>query len=171
MKENPELKALWTKACEHQGTDPSSKFVVFDQSNPWADKYNNAALIAFATSERGDPATRLITTTLPGVAYKNMNGTSYHFSTDEKLVTLLENARDMGTRLVFEYGDAVTGQSWGDTETGRVGRSTGSIKIPLVIANKRSTGGPALLDNCIVRLVTASGKLPVWRHPSYKEAK
>lgn len=40
------VKQLWVKACEFDGIDPTSKFVVFSDSNPWAKKYNQA-LIAF----------------------------------------------------------------------------------------------------------------------------
>lgn len=34
--------------------------------------------------------------------------------------------------------------------TGYVGRSTGPIKVPLLIHNRRSLGGPAILDHCII---------------------
>lgn len=37
------LKQLWVKACELDGIDPSSKFVVFSQGNRWAKKYNDLA--------------------------------------------------------------------------------------------------------------------------------
>ena len=74
----------------------------------------------------------------------------------------------MGTRLCIHYGDVVTGKAWGDIETGRIGRSGGSIKIPLVIHNRRAMGGGALLDHCIVKIETAAGKLPVYVHPTYK---
>ncbi len=34
------LKELWAKACEHDNIEPSSKFVVFSDDNPWIKKYN-----------------------------------------------------------------------------------------------------------------------------------
>ena len=37
------LKQLWAKACEHDGIEASSTFVVFSKTNPWAKKYNNLA--------------------------------------------------------------------------------------------------------------------------------
>lgn len=37
------LRELWVKACEHDGIDPESKFVVFTQDNPWMRKYNTLA--------------------------------------------------------------------------------------------------------------------------------
>ena len=39
------LKQLWTKACEQDGIDPDSKFVVFSKDNKWAEKYNNLAYV------------------------------------------------------------------------------------------------------------------------------
>lgn len=40
------IKQLWNKACEHDGIDPKSKFVVFSEGNPFAKEYNQT-LIAF----------------------------------------------------------------------------------------------------------------------------
>ena len=34
------LKDLWNKACEHDGIEANSKFVVFSKDNPWMAKYN-----------------------------------------------------------------------------------------------------------------------------------
>ena len=39
------LKQLWTKACKHDGIAPTSTFVVFSKSNPWAKKYNTLAYL------------------------------------------------------------------------------------------------------------------------------
>jgi hypothetical protein len=30
----------WQLACEHEGIDPASKFIVFNDDNPFANKYN-----------------------------------------------------------------------------------------------------------------------------------
>jgi len=100
-----------------------------------------------------------------------VNGTTYHDSTPRKVIEILEAARQDGrlSRLRLSFGDAKTGRDWleeHDVE-GYVGRSTGSVKIPLLIANTRSTGGPGILDHCIVRIRTASSLLTVWKHPQY----
>jgi hypothetical protein len=39
------LKQLWAKACEHDGIEPTSMFVVFSKDNKWAEKYNNLAYV------------------------------------------------------------------------------------------------------------------------------
>jgi hypothetical protein len=100
--------------------------------------------------------------------YKVVNGTSYHVDTDEQVIKWLETSRERRQRLVLDYGNTETGQSWGDDIEGHIGRSTGSSKIPLMIHNSRSTGGPGVLDHCIVKIQTAKGKHTVYEHPNYK---
>jgi hypothetical protein len=43
------LRDLWIKACELDGIDPTSKFVVFSKDNRWAKKYNTLALLISQT--------------------------------------------------------------------------------------------------------------------------
>ena len=50
---------------------------------------------------------------------------------------------------------------------GFIGRSTGSIKVPLLIHNRRSVGGPSLLDHCIVRVRESAGGRVLYQHPQY----
>ena len=54
---------------------------------------------------------------------------------------------------VLESGTE-TGRSWNEEYevTGTIGRSSGNIKIPLLIKNSRSYGGGSLLDDCIIRI-------------------
>lgn len=40
------VKQLWNKACEFDGIDPESKFVVFSKANPWVPAYNRAVMYA-----------------------------------------------------------------------------------------------------------------------------
>ncbi len=55
------LKDLWIKACEADGIDPDSKFVVFSKDNRWAKKYNTLALLISQTPVlRNAPAQRPI---------------------------------------------------------------------------------------------------------------
>ena len=100
------------------------------------------------------------------------DGTAYQKDTPEEIVKILENARKMHTRLRVYYGDTKTGRDWEEDYDvfGTIGRSTGSIKIPLMINNSRSTGGGGLLDNCIVKIEYASltkGTRPLYQHPQY----
>ena len=101
--------------------------------------------------------------------YKTINGTSYDVRTPDEVVAILENARQTRTRLHVSLGDSESGRDWIEENMvhGVIGRSTGSIKIPLLIHNRRSLGGPGLLDHCIVRIRTSSGGRILWRHPGY----
>lgn len=109
--------------------------------------------------------------------YKVYNGTSYHEETSIKIVNILETARftprhRSGARIVVDYGDVVTGQSWGEVYdvTGYVERSTGMYKVPLLIHNNRSIGGSAISDHCIVKISLSKGKRVLYQHPTYKPA-
>jgi hypothetical protein len=94
-------------------------------------------------------------------------GTCYHASTPIPVRFALESARNNKSRVRVFYGDKISGKDWLEENdvTGYIGRSTGTIKIPLLIHNSRSLGGPALLDDCIVRLLV--GKREVYRHANY----
>ncbi len=104
--------------------------------------------------------------------YKVVNGTSYDVRTPDEIVRVLENARLNRTRLHISLGhtdgDRI-GLDWLEEfeSNGCVGRSMGPIKVPLLIANRRSLGGGALLDHCIVRIRQSAGGRVLWKHPAY----
>ncbi len=83
------------------------------------------------------------------------SGTCYHADTPELVVEVLETVRKNQRKVRLFYGDTQTGQSWFDEHdvVGRIGRSTGSIKVPLLI-EPGEIGGPALLDQCLIRIDT-----------------
>jgi len=101
--------------------------------------------------------------------YKTINGTSYDNCTPDEVVAILEKARQTRTRLHVSLGDSESGRDWLEENDvyGVIGRSTGSVKIPLLIDNRRSLGGPGLLDHCIVRIRTSQGGRILWEHPNY----
>ena len=87
-----------------------------------------------------------------GKRYKNVYGFYFHHETNDKVIDLLVNAYTGGSRIRLYYGDVKTGKCWMDEYdmSGTIGRSTGRIKIPLIINNSRSLGGPGLLEHCII---------------------
>ena len=101
--------------------------------------------------------------------YKNVNGTSYDIRTPEDVARVLENARLHRTRLHISLGDPETGLDWLEEfdTCGYVGRSMGPIKVPLLLANRLSTGGGAILDHCVVRIRRSAGGQVLYWHPSY----
>jgi len=109
------------------------------------------------------------------INYKIVDGTAYHEETPMEVVRVLEAARtsSRGDRVRFCLGNTDTGRDWNEVcdVCGYIGRSTGRTKVPLLINNSRSTGGPAILDHCIVRLERKRhgerGYTEVYRHPKY----
>lgn len=104
--------------------------------------------------------------------YQNYNGTSYDQRTPVEVIRILEHARLNRDRLHVSLGFTEgpnIGQDWLEENDvyGFIGRSTGSIKIPLLIHNRRSLGGLSLLDHCIVRIRTSTGNRILYQHPDY----
>lgn len=94
--------------------------------------------------------------------------TWYHASTPRAVREVLERVMESRTRVRIHLGDTVTGCSWMEEYdvVGRIGRSTGITKIPLLVAEGED-GGPGLLDHCIVRIQNARTGADLYRHPSY----
>ena len=104
--------------------------------------------------------------------YKIVNGTSYDSRTPDEVIRVLETARLNRTRLHTSFGETEgpnAGLDWLEENDvyGYVGRSMGPIKVPLLIANRRSMGGGAILDHCIVRIRESSGGRLSYQHPRY----
>lgn len=113
-----------------------------------------------------------------------MSETEYKQGTPEKVKQWLENIMHTDRRVRFFYGDTERedfervhgrkpepGKDWGEENdvTGRIGRSTGLKPIPLLLHNKNSYGGGAILTDCIVRMFVKgrNGWQEVYRHPNY----
>lgn len=101
-----------------------------------------------------------------------LNGTTYDDRTPLQVAQRLEELRANDARVRIYYGDTTTGADWGDTHDveGRIGRSTGPMKVPLLIHNRRSLGGSAVLDHCIVAIRHSSKRAGGWiyRHEGFK---
>lgn len=96
-------------------------------------------------------------------------GTFYHRETPDEIIEILERARAERTRIRIWYGDVKTGRAWGDSEQGRLGRSGGPVKCPIILNNRRSIGGGALLDHCIVKVEHSNKRRggAIWIHQSF----
>jgi hypothetical protein len=102
------------------------------------------------------------------IEYKKLGGVYYHVATPDAVVRALEQARSSRQRVRIYLGDTKTGRDWleeHDVE-GYIGNSTGPLKVPRLIPSRRSLGGPALLDHCIVRVKWTTGGI-LYQHPSY----
>lgn len=105
------------------------------------------------------------------ITYKLINRTAYHLETPDAICKVLEEARLKGyrQRLLLDFGDTETGKSWQEKFdiAGYIGRSTGRIKIPLLIHNTRSSGGGAILDHCIIKITDTRTKQVLYKHKKY----
>ena len=98
------------------------------------------------------------------------NGMTFHDEAPADLAAVLEQLYQSKERIRVFYGDRVTGRVWPEEYNvlGRIGRSTGSQKCPLLINNARSRGGPALLDHCILRIDVRAGRYNPMRATAYR---
>lgn len=106
------------------------------------------------------------------ITYKIVGGTAFHIDTPDRVVDILTAAIQARLQRRFRLflGDPETGRDWGEEHDaiGYIGRSMGRIKIPLLIHNQRSYGGPGLLDHRIVKIVDVQTKRTVYQHPLYQ---
>lgn len=102
-----------------------------------------------------------------------LNGTYYDSRTPPDLAKVLEDCRQREVRIALSYGDAESGKDWLEEceTTGTLSRSMGPQKVPIMLANARSTGGMHILDHCVVRVRTAKGGRVLWQHPNYHHGK
>lgn len=103
--------------------------------------------------------------------YIIVNGTAYSEGTPERVIQVLERFMGDRRRLRLYYGDPRTGRDWRESHDieGHIGRSTGSIKVPILVANRRSMGGGSILTANIVKIEYANKKLGgvLYIHPNY----
>lgn len=107
-----------------------------------------------------------------GKEYKVAYGFYFHKDTNDKVIDVLVNLYTTHKRCRIFYGDIKSGKSWHDEYdiTGTIGSSTGSIKIPLIINNSRSFGGPGILEHCIVGIQVKAGQF-LYKHPTFDAGK
>lgn len=95
--------------------------------------------------------------------------TWFHPETPEAVRRVLERAMKSRELLRIYSGDAATGRDWGEENDviGQIGRSTGLMRVPLLIG-KGEFGGPALLDHCIVKIQRVSDGKVLYQHATYQ---
>ena len=98
------------------------------------------------------------------------SGTCYHSETPDAVIEVLEQAKEERKRVRIWYGE--NGKSWNEENDvlGYIGRSTGTNKIPLLVHNRRSYGGGALLDHCIIKVVDLKTGKTLYKHENFKQA-
>lgn len=115
-----------------------------------------------------------------GRAYDRVGETCYSPDTPDEVIDALEFVRARKYVVRVFYGDTaradfetvhkrppVVGRDWCEENDtiGHIGRSTGTVKIPLIVPVD-DIGGPALLSDCIVKIMRAHGEV-LYQHPEY----
>lgn len=87
--------------------------------------------------------------------------------TDPKAAAVLERCRRGGTQVRLILSDTGTGESWLDEYdvVGHIGRSTGLLKVPLLV-EPGEDGGPAILTACVLAVVEWHTGRFLYRHPA-----
>ena len=98
------------------------------------------------------------------MTFKDGHKEEYHTVKDD-LINTLESCRVKRNRVRVWLGDIKTGRSWNEEYdvTGYIGRSGGNYQITLLVNNKRSYGGGALLVDAIIRIDDIKTKRTLWK--------
>lgn len=98
------------------------------------------------------------------------DGMFFDVGTDASLAGVLETVREKKIRIKLDLGDPKTGKSWNETwgVTGYVGRTTGRIKSPILVFNKRAMGGGLILTKNVLAVYTSAGHKLIWENPKAK---
>jgi len=88
--------------------------------------------------------------------------------TEPAVRRVLETCRLAGTPVRLILGNPRTGQSWLDEHdvVGTIGRSTGGLKVPLLVPRGEHGGGAILTANVLGIVDWTSGKA-LYRHPGF----
>lgn len=91
--------------------------------------------------------------------------THFHPETIEPVRRAIQCAIDTRARVRLWQGDTKTGKAWPEEfdTIGTISRSCGMQRIPILLANSRSMGGPGLLDHCIIGIRIIGGQW-LYRH-------
>ena len=89
--------------------------------------------------------------------------------TDTKAARVLESCRRDSRKVRLMSGDTATGRCWLEEHdvVGRIGRSTGTLKVPLLI-EPGADGGTAILTNCLLRIIEWDTGRDLYRHPAFR---
>jgi len=103
------------------------------------------------------------------VCQKQPSQTWFDPETDPQVKSVLEQYRLSRKKIRVFLGSTQTGRDWCEEYdvVGRISRSTGALKAPLLISGNEP-GGPALLTACILRLLDVETGKELYRHPLYE---
>ncbi len=96
--------------------------------------------------------------------------TYFEPGTDIKAARELESCRSHHRKVRLILGDTSSGEPWLEEHdvVGRIGRTMGALKVPLLI-EPGEDGGGAILCACLLAIVDWKSGDVLYRHPAYRE--
>ena len=90
--------------------------------------------------------------------------------TARKAGSVLESCRRTGDKVRLVLGNTVTGEPWLNEHdvVGRIGRSSGHLKVPLLMEDGKSYGS-AILTACLLAIIDWTSGRTLYRHVAYRE--
>lgn len=87
-----------------------------------------------------------------------------------EVLNIINRVYEEKNRIRIFYGDVNTGKAWAEEYSvlGRVGRSTGTQPVPILLHNKTSHGGSSILTNCIVAIYDVKTHRALYKHPNFQ---
>lgn len=102
--------------------------------------------------------------------HKEVGGLYFHVNTPQEVCAEILRAFAADYRVRLFYGDRDSGVCWSDMYNvmGTVRCSTGPMRIPILVHNSTSSGGPAILTSSVVRMVRTSDKKVLYTHKAFE---
>lgn len=100
---------------------------------------------------------------------RHPSGTYYKAGTPDAVRTVLESARVSERRIRLFYGDPSTPDWMEESDViGYVFRTTGPLRIPIILRTRNAGGGPPILDTSIQRIICTRTHRELYRSPHYR---
>lgn len=100
-----------------------------------------------------------------GIYLGDKNKLEVFDNVSEELMNIILRAYKYKFRIRVFYGDIHTGRSWNEEYDvmGKIGRTCGNIKIPILLKRKDSYYGGALLLSSVIRIDDIEDKRTLWK--------
>lgn len=97
---------------------------------------------------------------------RNPDWLNFEPNTPDEVRRVLTDAMRSGQRVRIFCGEPDTGEAWAEEwgTVGYVGRTTGPLRSPLLVANSRSVGGDLIMTSRVVGIMGQGGAW-LYRHP------
>lgn len=100
---------------------------------------------------------------------KLSDGTIEDYETSDSLIAVLKRYENKPYRIRIWYGNKQTGEAWNEEYdiAGTIGRSSGTIKVPILLKTKNSHFGGAILVGNIIRIDDIKDKRTLWQADNF----